>query len=59
MSWESLQEKYKEHICYPSPTSFFGRPMYQCGCGKYFITEEEADKQRDLWREHEKKLMNN
>src|SRR5665213_847551 len=59
MNWEEFQgqEKYKGHVCYPSPTSFFGRATYQCGCGKYFSTEEDAEKQRELWREKERKLM--
>lgn len=59
MNWEEFQgqDKYKGHVCYPSPTLFFSTMTYQCGCGKYF-SEEDAEKQKEVWRENERKLMN-
>lgn len=58
MSWESIQEKHKKHVCYPRPVPFFDRMTYQCGCGKYFNPKEDAEKQMKVWKKHEKKLMN-
>ena len=42
--------KKKKHICYPKPVDFFGKRLYQCGCGKYFMTEESYQRALQDWR---------